>query len=147
MPSSHSRSGRQPRALSLVSLIAYRLSLILRSATHSIRSDSLPGRSSSSRTRHSASSRMESSKGEPMLYASISPLRMRSNARATSCTCTLRRVSPVPRQHLSPLSSLKMNLGMTFSGYWWGPTLFPRVMMTGRSYDLWYAFTMNSAVS
>ena len=35
--------------------------------------------------------------------------------------------------YVSPLSSRRTNLGMTFSGYWWGPkTLFPRVMITGR---------------
>jgi hypothetical protein len=31
-----------------------------------------------------------------------------------------------------------MNLGMSFSGYWWGPyTLLPRVMISGRLNDLW----------
>merc|ERR1719359_1448206 len=41
-----------------------------------------------------------------------------------------------------------MNRGMTFSGYCRGPyTLLPRVMRVGRSKDLRYAFTMNSAAA
>ncbi len=47
---------------------------------------------------------------------------------------------------LSRISWL-MNLGMIFSGYWWGPyTLLPRVMITGRLKDLWYAFTYDTGM-
>jgi hypothetical protein len=40
----------------------------------------------------------------------------------------------------------RMNLGMSFSGNWFGPyTLLPRVVMTGNPYERPYAITNISA--
>lgn len=53
---------------------------------------------------------------------------------------------PVPWMvRFLPLISWLMNLGMSFSGYWWGPyTLFPLVMMTGRLNDLGNRYTQGT---